>query len=244
VDGTTEPSCPSWAPPPCPLAPSRWSLPDPATITDDLVGFGADLTPETLVDAYRRGIFPWPHNRSAVPWFSPDPRALILPGGAYVSRSLRATLRRSGWESTVDAAFDEVVAACARRPRREGTWITRDMASAYARLHRLGWAHSLEVWDGDDLVGGIYGVRVGRCLTGESMFHRRTDGSKVALVDLCRRWEEAGGTFLDAQLPTEHLMSMGAVEVDRGTFLRMLAGVVDDTVSVRTDRLPVSRLAP
>ncbi|MFN2609224.1 MAG: leucyl/phenylalanyl-tRNA--protein transferase [Acidimicrobiales bacterium] len=235
---------PSWAGAPRALGPSAWALPDPVEGSDDLVGFGADLAPETLVDAYRRGIFPWPHEGVALPWFSPDPRAVIPAGGAHVSRSLAARMRRCGWISTVDAAFDEVVAACAEGRADEGTWITPGMAAAYGRLQRLGWAHSLEVWAADgELVGGIYGVRVGGCFTGESMFHRRTDASKVALVDLCRRWEEAGGAFVDVQLPTDHLGTMGAVEVARARLLAMLAGVVDRTVSMQVDALPVSRLA-
>jgi leucyl/phenylalanyl-tRNA--protein transferase len=241
------------AAPPHPVPPSNWLLPDPGpgpgpdadadADATDLVGFGADLAPGTLVDAYRRGIFPWPHERTPLPWFSPDPRAVILPGGTHVSRSLRAHLRRSGWETTVDAAFDAVVAGCRHRPRSEGTWITRQMARAYGRLHKLGWAHSLEVWDGGELVGGIYGVRVGACFTGESMFHLRADASKVALVDLEARWAAAGGAFFDVQLPTDHLASMGAVEVSRAEFLAMLAEARDRLVSVCTDRLPVDRLA-
>lgn len=229
--------------PPRPVGPSAWHIPDPDDEESDLVGFGADLAPETLVDAYRRGVFPWPHRRVTLPWFSPDPRAVIPAGGAHVSRSLRRRLRRAGWETTVDACFGRVVAACADRPRREGTWITREMAVAYERLHELGWAQSLEVWEGDDLVGGIYGVRVGACFTGESMFHRRPDASKAALVDLVARWTEAGGAFVDVQLPTEHLATMGAVEVPRSRFLSLLSEARDDVVCVRLDRLPVSRLA-
>ena len=160
-----------------------------------------------------------------------------------MSRSLRKRLRTARWETTVDADFPGVVAACAVRPRPEGTWITRKMAAAYRRLHELGWAHSLEVWDGAELVGGIYGVRVGGCFTGESMFHRRTDASKVALVDLAARWRDGGGAFVDVQLPTEHLTSMGAVEMPRARFLGLLAEVRDRQVAVRLDRLPVSRLA-
>ena len=232
------------APPPRKVGPSAWLLPDPVEDDSDLVGLGADLAPETLVDAYRRGVFPWPHERVALPWFSPDPRAVISAGGVHVSRSLRRRLRRSGWETTVDTDFAGVVAACAARPRREGTWITREMALAYGRLHELGWAHSLEVWEGDELVGGIYGVRVGACFTGESMFHRRTDASKAALVDLVARWTEAGGAFVDVQLPTEHLRAMGAVEVPRFRFLALLAEARDRTVGMRLDRLPVSRVAP
>ena len=207
------------------------------------MGFGADLKPSTLVDAYRRGIFPWPHPGVAVPWFSPDPRAVLPLGGLRISRSLRQRLRRCGWSSTVDAAFEAVVDGCARRPGGEGTWIGRDMRQAYARLWRLGWAHSLEVWDGDELVGGLYGVAVGGCFTGESMFHLATDASKVALVDLVARWAEAGGAFIDVQLPTPHLASLGAVETARAEFLEMLEAVRDQHVPVVLDRLPVSRLA-
>ncbi|HEV3402508.1 MAG TPA: leucyl/phenylalanyl-tRNA--protein transferase [Acidimicrobiales bacterium] len=229
--------------PPRPVGPSAWRIPDPDDEESDLVGFGADLTPETLIDAYRRGVFPWPHQRVALPWFSPDPRALIPAAGAHVSRSLRRRLRHAGWETTVDVDFAAVIAGCASRPRREGTWITREMAAAYRRLHDLGWAHSVEVWDGDELVGGIYGVRVGACFTGESMFHRRTDASKAALVDLVARWTEAGGAFVDVQLPTEHLATMGAVEVPRSRFLVLLAEARDRVVSMRVDRLPARRLA-
>ena len=237
------------AQPPQPVRPSRWRLPDPLAEESDLdasgfLAVGADLEVETLVDAYRRGAFPWPHPGVPLPWFSPDPRAVIEVPGVHVSRSLRRWLRTCGWETTVDRDFDAVVAACAKRPRHEGTWITRDMRRAYERLHRKGWAHSVEVWDGNILVGGIYGVRVGRCFTGESMFHRATNASKVALVDLCHRWAEAGGALLDVQLPTEHLRSMGAREIPRPSFLARLEELREEVVCMVTDRLPVSRLAP
>ena len=231
--------------PPQRVGPSAWRLPDPATADPEaggLVAFGADLRPATLVDAYRRGIFPWPHTGTRLPWFSPDPRAVVWPDRVRVARSLRQRLRRSGWTTTVDAAFDTVTARCAARPWREGTWITRPMRQAYGRLHELGWAHSVEVWEGDVLVGGLYGVRVGACFTGESMFHRRTDASKVALVDLGQRWAEAGGTVIDVQLPTDHLRSLGAEEMARAEFLSLLAGLRDQVVCMATDRLPVSRL--
>ncbi len=235
--------------PPQPVRPSRWRLPDPAAEEADLddsgfLAVGADLETETLVDAYRRGVFPWPHPGMPLPWFSPNPRAVIDPRGVHVSRSLRRFLRTCGWETTVDADFDAVVAACAQRPADEGTWITKDMRRAYGRLHRRGWAHSLEVWDRNILIGGIYGVRIGRCFTGESMFHRAPNASKVALVDLCHRWAEAGGVVIDVQLPTTHLASMGAMELSRPTFLAQLRELRDDVVCVVADRLPVSRLAP
>ncbi len=237
---------PRRAPSPQPVGPSMWRIPGPAEANADaggVVGFGADLKPATLVDAYRRGIFPWPHPGVALPWFCPDPRAVLALGGMRVSRSLRQRLRHCGWESTVDAAFEDVVAACAAPRAGEGTWIGDDMRRAYVRLWRLGWAHSVEVWEGERLVGGLYGVAVGGCFTGESMFHRDTDASKVALADLLDRWREAGGALVDVQLPTAHLTRLGALEMARDEFLDVLVRVRDRPVPIVLDRLPVARLA-
>ncbi|MGH3441484.1 MAG: leucyl/phenylalanyl-tRNA--protein transferase [Nitriliruptorales bacterium] len=229
---------------PRPLPHPGWSFPDPdAADEDGVVGIGADLEPATLVAAYRRGIFPWPHPGLPLPWFSPDPRAILTADSLHVSRSLRRTMARSGWTTTADRAFGDVVAGCADRPAGEGTWITADMRAAYGRLHRLGWAHSVEVWRGDDLVGGIYGVQVGGCFTGESMFHRVADASKVALVALLDRFAEAGGSFLDVQLPTPHLVGTGARELPRRQFLDHLADVRDDPVRLSLEERAVARLA-
>ena len=231
--------------------PSRWRFPDPATAgPDGLVGIGADLEPATLLDAYRRGIFPWPHPRAPLPWFSPDPRGVIPLDSLVVSRSLRARLRRSGWETTVDRAFATVIAGCADRPAgatpadrgTAGTWITPPMRAAYQRLHDLGHVHSLEVWAGGELVGGLYGVGVGGVFTGESMFHLATDASKVALVDLAARLGEAGGQLIDVQMVTPHLASLGARDLPRTEFLALLARVRDDPVRLASQRLPVARL--
>jgi len=226
--------------------PSRWQFPDPATAGEDgLVGIGADLEPATLVDAYRRGIFPWPHPGAPLPWFSPDPRGVIPLDGLVVSRSLRARLRRSGWETTVDRAFAAVLAGCADRSEGRGgggTWITPPMRAAYQRLHDLGHAHSLEVWDGTELVGGLYGVGVGGVFTGESMFHLASDASKVALVDLVARLAEAGGRLIDVQMVTPHLASLGARDLPRAEFLALLERVRDRPVRLASDRLPVARL--
>ena len=250
--GETVQPCPTMTPMPeraaasRPVGPSSWGIPDPVGANADaggVVGFGADLKPATLVDAYRRGIFPWPHPGVALPWFSPDPRAVLPLDGLVVSRSLRQRLRRCGWQTTVNGAFEAVVSACAAGPAGEGTWIGDDMRRAYVRLWQLGWAHSVEVWDGPELLGGLYGVAIGGCFTGESMFHRATDASKVAVVDLVDRWQEAGGALIDVQLPTAHLARLGAVELRREEFLSRLAAVRDAPTPVCLDRLPVSRLA-
>jgi leucyl/phenylalanyl-tRNA--protein transferase len=223
----------------------RWRFPDPSTADGDgLVGFGADLEPETLVYAYRQGIFPWPHPGMPLPWFSPDPRGVIWLDALRTSRSLRQRLRHSGWETTVDRAFETVVAACAERYRPEGTWIVPEMRAAYLRLHRLGHAHSLEVWRDEELVGGLYGVSVGGVFTGESMFHHTTDASKVALVDLVDRLAEAGGRLVDVQLVTQHLISLGARPLPRSEYLDLLREVRDLPVRLPPDRRPVARLTP
>ena len=242
---STLPTASGLTQPPRPVPPSAWMLPDPRDAdADGVVGVGADLSPATLVDAYRRGMFPWPHPGVALPWFSPDPRGVLPLDGMRVSRSLRRRLRTSGWTTTVDVAFGSVVAACGERRGRAGTWITATMARAYLRLHDLGWAHSLEVWSGADLVGGIYGVQLGGVFTGESMFYRRSDASKVALLDLATRFAAADGRLLDIQLTTDHLSSLGARDVPRDRFLDELADVRDLDVRMTTDRREVARLRP
>lgn len=237
------------APRPTPVPPPAWRFPDADEADrDGVVGVGADLEPATVVHAYRNGIFPWPHPGMPLPWFSPDPRGLLTPATLHVSRSLRRHLRRCGWTATVDRAFEEVVAGCAR-PRStadggtDATWITDDMSAAYRRLHGLGWAHSVEIWDDGDLVGGLYGVQVGGCFTGESMFHDRTDASKAALLELVRRFTAAGGTVVDVQLTTPHLRSMGARDVRRERFLSLVARLRDHDVRLSLAEEPVSRLA-
>jgi len=224
------------------MPPSGWVWPAPED-GDGLVGFGADLLPATLIEAYRQGVFPWPHEGVALPWFSPDPRGVLHPGGMHVSRSLARTLRRTGWTTTVDAAAAEVIAGCAAA-RADGTWITPAMQQAYLRLSELGWVRSIEVWEDRELVGGLYGVQVGGVLTGESMFHRRTDASKVAMLDLLDRLSRAGGLLLDVQLLTDHLERLGATAMPRERFLALLAVHRDEPVRLLTDRLPVTRLHP
>lgn len=235
---------PSLAPPPEPVPPPAWLFPDPSSADEDgVVGVGADLAPSTLVHAYRSGIFPWPHPRMPLPWFSPDPRGVLTPETIHSARSLRQRMRRCGWTSTVDVVFPTVVSRCAEARGRDGTWITRSMARAYIRLHQLGWAHSVEVWDCETLVGGLYGVQVGGCFTGESMFHRATDASKVALAELVHRFAEVGGLLVDVQISTPHLRTLGARDMPRDAFLALLEQVRDDDVRLVRDRRPVARLA-
>lgn len=209
---------------------------------DAPVAFGGDLEPGTLVAAYRNGLFPWPETDAdgPLPWWSPDPRPVIPVDGLHVSKTLRRRVRSCGWETTVDARFADIVARCAERP--EGTWISAAFRAAYLRLHELGHAHSLEVWERDELVGGLYGVLVGGVFCGESMFHARTDASKVALLGLVVRLEEGGGLLVDVQVPTAHFASLGALLVSRESYLDVLRRVRDLPVVLLTRRLQVARL--
>ena len=190
---------------------------------DGLLAVGGSLQPRRLLRAYRLGIFPWYSPGQPILWWSPDPRLILFPERVNVSRSLRKTLRKEQFTLTLDSDFPAVIAACAApRTPEGGTWITADMHRAYCRLHRLGHAHSVEVRHQGDLVGGLYGVAIGRIFYGESMFSLMSDASKVALVFLAtqlQRWEFAA---IDCQMRTDHLMRMGAVEVPRPLFLNLL----------------------
>jgi leucyl/phenylalanyl-tRNA--protein transferase len=207
---------------------TTWVMPDPDDADDSgVAGLGADLEPGTVLAAYRSGLFPMHVQGDVLAWWSPDPRCVIVLDDLHVSRSLRRSLRR--YDVTVDRAFDAVLAACADPPRPHG-WINDDIRSAYRYLHRLGWAHSVEVWDKDAaLVGGLYGIGIRGLFAGESMFHTRTDASKVALVHLVRRLREAGATLLDVQWCTPHLESLGAAEVPRTVYLRRLLAALTQT---------------
>ncbi len=207
--------------------PTAWVLPDPSQAPPDreLLGVGADLRPGTVLAAYRSGLFPMPlRRRGPVGWWSPEPRGVIPLAGLHVSRSLHRSMHR--FQVTYDTAFEEVVRACGD-PRRPHGWITPAVRRAYVELHELGWGHSVEVRSVDgELVGGLYGLQLGGLFAGESMFHRATDASKVALVALVDRLGTAGSPgqrLLDVQWSTPHLASLGAVEVPRSTYLRSLA---------------------
>jgi leucyl/phenylalanyl-tRNA---protein transferase len=204
-----------------------WRLPDPRSADEHgVVGLGADLEPGTLLAAYRSGLFPMPlHPLGPMGWWSPDPRGVLPLGGLRVSRSLRRSCRR--FEVRVDSAFAEVVTACAS-PRRRGGWITAEIRDAYAELHQLGWAHSIEAWDDHGLAGGLYGVAIGGLFAGESMFHTKTDASKVALVALDDLLSDGTqGRLVDIQWCTDHLASLGVVEVPRPRYLELLATAID-----------------
>jgi leucyl/phenylalanyl-tRNA---protein transferase len=208
---------------------SEWRFPGPARFDpdDDLVAAGADLAPGTLLEAYRRGLFPMPSGRRGDPmlWFSPVRRGVLPLDGLRVSRSLRRSLRR--FEIRVDTRVTEVIDACAD-PRRPAGWIDPAIRAAYVELHRLGWVHSVETWCDERLVGGLYGVSIGGLFAGESMFHRASDASKVALVALVDilRADEAEPRLLDVQWQTPHLASLGVVQMPRRDYLARLPDVV------------------
>lgn len=183
-----------------------------------LLAIGGDLDPQRLLNAYRQGIFPWFNAGDPILWWSPDPRTILWPNQVHISRSLAKTLRRGQFRITLDQAFYQVIGACASLRHNQGTWLVPMMIRAYQRLHRAGWAHSVEVWRNGDLVGGLYGVSLGRVFFGESMFSLVSDASKVALVHLCRSLEERGFGLIDCQMVTNHLLSLGAFQIPRAEF--------------------------
>ncbi|MBL6634809.1 MAG: leucyl/phenylalanyl-tRNA--protein transferase [Ilumatobacteraceae bacterium] len=204
--------------------PSKWVLPSDGPTDDSaLVAIGGDLEPGTLLTAYRMGLFPMPVPRRRIGWFSPDPRGILPLDQLVISRSLRRSLRR--YNVSRNEAFTEVVTNCAD-PRRPSGWIDRSIVEAYTTLHQLGWAHSIEVWDDDRLVGGLYGVRIHGFFAGESMFHHATDASKVALVHLVDWFQNSHGKLLDVQWTTDHLSSLGAVDIARHDYLQLLKDAV------------------
>lgn len=205
---------------------SREPIFPPATAADPtgLLAVGGDLSSERLLEAYRSGIFPWYSDDQPILWWSPDPRTVLELDEFRLSRSLRKTIKRNIFTVTFDQAFAEVIQACANvaRKTQSGTWITDEMQEAYMHLHGLGYAHSVETWVGEQLAGGLYGVSLGKAFFGESMFHFKTDASKVALAALVQQLTEWEFHFIDAQMTTEHLLSLGAKEISRRIFLKRL----------------------
>jgi len=211
--------------PDAPFPPTSEALAAP----NGLLAWGGDLHPARLLRAYRAGIFPWYSEGQPVLWWSPAPRCVIVPEKVHLARRTRRRYNRGGFRLSADTAFQRVIEDCAApRAGEPGTWITRAMREAYLRLHRLGHAHSVEVWQGEALAGGIYGLAVGSIFFGESMFSRETDASKIALVALCRHLEAQGYGLLDCQVPNPHLFRMGAERWARRDFEKLLRRLVED----------------
>jgi leucyl/phenylalanyl-tRNA--protein transferase len=199
---------------------------------DGLLAVGGDLSPGRLVSAYRQGIFPWYNHDQPILWWSPDPRAVLFLNNLKISRSLKKSLRRRRFTVTFDQDFSAVIKACSKtRADGAGTWITNEMYTAYNHMHTLGLAHSVECWQDHHLVGGLYGIALGKVFFGESMFSQQTDASKVALVHLCQYLDRHGFQFIDCQVSSDHLMSLGAEAISRNTFIdyleRYCAGETD-----------------
>ncbi len=212
-----------------PFPPISTALRDP----NGLLAAGGDLSPVRLIDAYRRGIYPWYSEGQPLLWWSPDPRMVLFVGDFNVSRSLAKRVKRREFDVRVDTAFDDVVDACARAPRdgQQGTWITPDMSMAYRRLHELGYAHSVEAWRHNELVGGLYGLALGRVFFGESMFTRASDASKVCLASLVALLRHIGVAMVDCQQETRHLASMGARAIPRSEFARKLHELINSNAA-------------
>lgn len=215
-------SAPYWIEPGSP-ADNFPSAHDALSQPDGLLCFGGDLSEQRLLYAYKNGIFPWPHEQQPITWWSPSPRCVIYPHELVIRRSLKKKMRNGNYNFSMDRAFDNVIKTCAApRDDETDTWITPNMQRAYSRLHRRGHAHSAEIWRADELVGGLYGVAIGRVFFGESMFSHVADGSKMALACLTKRLQKHGFKLIDAQLSSAHLLTLGAREMTRSAFLHVL----------------------
>jgi leucyl/phenylalanyl-tRNA---protein transferase len=210
-----------WMPddPASPFPPLDCALVEP----DGLLAAGGDLSPERLLNAYQHGIFPWFNEGEPILWWSPDPRCVLYPEKLKISRSLRKTLKKDLFEIKMDTAFARVLKSCAApRTQQEGTWITYHMFKAYMKMHELGYAHSIECWQDNELVGGLYGIAIGQVFFGESMFSKKTDASKVALVHLCEYLKQNNFKLIDSQVHTSHMESMGAEMINRNDFEKLV----------------------
>lgn len=208
----------------CRFPPASQALAQP----NGLLAAGGDLSVERLLDAYRNGIFPWFSPGDPILWWSPDPRMVLFPADFKLTASLRKTLKKLEFQVRTDSAFEHVMRSCAApREGESGTWIVEEMIDAYLELHRLGYAHSIEVWVKGELVGGLYGVAIGKMFFGESMFSRRTDGSKIAFAHMARQFERWGFGMIDCQMYTSHLASLGAREIPRTEFIAHLQDLIN-----------------
>lgn len=197
---------------------------------DGLLAIGGDLTPERLIQAYYSGVFPWFSDDEPIMWWAPDPRFVLIPENLKVSKSMRNILNRKKFKVTFDTAFKDVINNCQKSPRKEqdGTWITEEMKQAYTDLHKKGIAHSVEVWENNKLVGGLYGLSMGAAFFGESMFSKVSNASKVALISLIKNDFNFKFDFIDCQIHTEHLATMGAEEIPRSNFMKLLASALQE----------------
>jgi leucyl/phenylalanyl-tRNA--protein transferase len=208
----------------CRFPPASQALAQP----NGLLATGGDLSAERLLDAYRNGIFPWFSPGDPILWWSPDPRMVLFPADFKLTASLRKTLKKLEFQVRTDSAFEQVMRSCAApREGESGTWIVEEMIDAYLELHRLGYAHSIEIWMKGELVGGLYGVAIGKIFFGESMFSRRTDGSKIAFAHMARQLERWGFGMIDCQMYTPHLASLGAREIPRAEFIARLQDLIN-----------------
>jgi len=212
-------------------------FPDPNFALDDpdgLLAMGGNLLPTTLLSAYYQGIFPWYSDGDPILWWSPSTRCVLIPSELHISKSLGKQLRKNNYQVSLNKAFEAVINACARRKSDQGTWINQDMIEAYSELHKMDRAHSVEVWDGDSLIGGIYGIEVGGLFCGESMFSRQPNASKIALTYICNYMINIGIKMIDCQLVNDHLLSLGAKAISRDDFLSDLKRLRDHKVQWTT----------
>jgi leucyl/phenylalanyl-tRNA--protein transferase len=205
----------------------RYPFPPPETWQGSVIAVGGNLSPGMLLSAYEQGIFPWYGPGDPILWQSPDPRMVIFEETLHVSQSMKKILDSGAFQTTVNRDFEAVIRSCAemKRPGQDGTWISADIIAAYTEMRRLGWALSAEAYCADDLVGGCYGIRIGRAFFGESMFSRKPNASKAAFLSLARRLFADGVAFIDCQVPTPHLTSLGGVEISRREFLKLMSDV-------------------
>ena len=189
---------------------------------DGLLAFGGDLSPERLILAYQNGIFPWFSDDSPILWWSPNPRFVLFPDNLKISKSMKKFLKKTNYKVTFDTAFRDVILNCASLREKDGTWITKEMQDAYCKLYELNLAHSVEVWDNDELIGGLYGVSLGKCFFGESMFSKKDNGSKTGFITLVNFLRKNGFVIIDCQVHTNYLESLGAEHIPRNNFLKII----------------------
>ena len=208
----------------------RVDFPEPGSATEEgIVACGGNLSPGMLLSAYSSGAFPWYNEDEPILWWNPDPRCVLIPERVHVSARMGRKLRSSGFRTAFDSAFREVISSCAgiKRMHEDGTWINQEIIESYCRLHELGWAHSVEIYKDDVLAGGLYGISLGRCFFGESMFSRVADASKAALISLAGSASGLGIELIDCQITTPHLLSMGAQEISRAEYMRKLGKLLE-----------------